>query len=120
MFGKQISPCHGCYTCLKSGICHIKDDMREWLVKFDGAQAIIFGTPVYFLTLPGQTKVLIDRLYPLFRKGKLTNKVGAVISVASSIGHINVWQTFNNFFCLAHMSAADFVYAFGREKGCVA
>jgi len=94
--------------------------MREWLVKFDGAQAIIFGTPVYFLTLPGQTKVLIDRLYPLFRKGKLTNKVGAVISVASSIGHINVWQTFNNFFCLAHMSAADFVYAFGREKGCVA
>ena len=117
MFRKQIAPCDGCYTCLKSGVCHIKDDMRDWLVKFEQAQAIIFGTPVFFFTLSGQAKVLMDRLYPLYTRGKLANKVGAVISVASSLGHTGVWQTYNNFFCAAHMLAADFVYAFGREKG---
>lgn len=117
MFRKQIAPCDGCYTCFKSGICHIKDDMQEWLAKFEQAQAIIFGTPVFFFTLPGQAKVLMDRLYPLYTTGKLTNKVGAVIAVASSIGHSSVWQVYNSFFCAAHMLAADFVYAFGREKG---
>ncbi len=117
MFRKQIAPCDGCDTCFKSGICHIKDDMQEWLVKFDQAQAIIFGTPVFFWSLPGQAKVLMDRLYPLYTKGKLANKVGAVIAVAASSGHTGVWQTYNNFFCAAHMLSADVVYAFGREKG---
>lgn len=117
MFRKQIAPCDGCYTCSESGICHIKDDMDEWLVKFEEAQVIIFGTPVFFWSLPGQAKVLMDRLYPLYTTGKLTNKVGAVIAVASSTGQVNVWQTYNNFFCAAHMLAADAVYAFGREKG---
>jgi len=117
MMSQNIAPCDGCYACSKSGICHIKDDMQEWLVKFEQAQAIIFGMPVFFFTLPGQAKVLMDRLYPLYIKGKLTNKVGAVISVASSLGHTGVWQTYNNFFNAAHMLAADFVYAFGRDKG---
>lgn len=117
MFQKQIAPCDGCYTCCKSGICHIKDDMDEWLVKFEEAQAIIFGTPVFFWSLPGQAKVLVDRLYPLYTTGKLTNKVGAVIVVASSMGHTAVWQTYNSFFCAAHMLAADVVNAFGSGKG---
>jgi len=113
----SVAPCDGCYACSKSGICHIKDDMQEWLVKIDQADAVVFSTPVYFWTVPGQTKVVMDRLYPLYMLGKLANKVGAVIATASSMGHTGVWQVFNNFFCACHMLAADFVYAYGREKG---
>lgn len=113
----SVAPCDGCYACSKAGVCHIEDDMQEWLVKVDQTDAVIFGTPVYFWTLAGQTKVLMDRLYPLYIEGKLANKVGAVIAVASSMGHTGVWQVFNNFFCASHMLAADFVYAYARERG---
>lgn len=113
----SIAPCDGCYACNKAGICHIEDDMQEWLVTLDQADAVIFGTPVYFWTLPGQTKVFMDRLYPLYTMGRLANKVGAVIAVAGSMGHTGVWQVFNNFFCACHMLAADFVCAYGRERG---
>jgi len=27
--GKNIQPCDGCWGCMKSGECHIKDDMQE-------------------------------------------------------------------------------------------
>ena len=27
--GKNIQPCDGCWTCMKEGRCHIKDDMQE-------------------------------------------------------------------------------------------
>lgn len=117
MIGTNIAPCDGCYACMKTGVCHIKDDMQEWLTKIEEADAVIFSTPVFFWTVPGQTKVVMDRLYSLYIKGKLANKVGAVIAVASSMGHTGVWQVFNNFFSASHMIAADFVYAYARERG---
>jgi multimeric flavodoxin WrbA len=117
MSGKQIAPCHGCLACRDSGTCRIEDDMQEWLVKFEQAQAIIFGTPVYFFNLSGSAKILMDRLFPLYIFGKLTNKIGGVIAVANSLGHTSVWHTYTTFFNAAHMLSADFVSAFAGLEG---
>ena len=45
---KQISPCDACDGCLGNGICVVEDDMQEIYQKFETADGIIFGTPVYF------------------------------------------------------------------------
>ena len=111
---KNIKPCEGCFSCQKTGKCRIKDDMPEIHEKLLEADGIIFGTPVYFFSAAAQAKILIDRTFCL--DNKLTNKVGGVISVASSIGNSQVWNQFNAFFSVKHMFAADFVYGFARKK----
>ncbi len=115
IWDKNIKPCTGCFSCLGTGECRIKDDMPEIHLKLLEADGIIFGTPVYFFSAAAQAKILIDRSFSL--GSKLTNKVAGVISVASSIGNCQVWNQFNAFFSVKHMFAADFVYGFAREKG---
>lgn len=59
---KKINYCTGCGTCnSKSKACPQKDDMPEILQKMLAADVIAMATPVYFYTMCGQMKTLIDR-----------------------------------------------------------
>ena len=59
---KKINYCTGCGTCFNGGKpCPQKDDMAEILEKIVGANVIVMATPVYFYTMCGQMKTLIDR-----------------------------------------------------------
>lgn len=59
---KTINYCTGCGTCFSmKGDCAQKDDMAEVLEKMIAADAIVMATPVYFYTMNGQMKTLIDR-----------------------------------------------------------
>ncbi len=113
----DIRPCDGCLSCHKTKQCHIKDGMQEIYPKVLAADALIFATPVYFLTLSAQAKTFIDRLYCLYRNQLLVNKVGGAITVTSRIGQSQVWNFFNMFFAINRMVNADFVAGFGRDKG---
>ena len=101
--GKDIKPCDACYSCTKTGKCHIKDDVQDVYVRLLDANGIIWGVPVYFHDVTAQAKILIDRSFALYANSKLANKVGGVISVASSMGHTGVRNTFNIFFSTHHM-----------------
>jgi multimeric flavodoxin WrbA len=59
---KKINYCTGCGTCQSNGgKCVQKDDMAEVLNKMIAADVIVMATPVYFYTMNGQMKTLIDR-----------------------------------------------------------
>jgi multimeric flavodoxin WrbA len=59
---KDIHYCTGCGRCLdRSRGCSQKDDMTEVLQKMIDADVIVMSTPVYFYTMDGQMKTLIDR-----------------------------------------------------------
>ncbi len=59
---KKINYCTGCGTCYNRGRgCSQKDDMAEVLEKMIAADVIVMATPVYFYTMNGQMKTLIDR-----------------------------------------------------------
>jgi multimeric flavodoxin WrbA len=58
----KINYCTGCGTCLdREKKCSQKDDMAGVLDKMVKADVIVMATPVYFYTMCGQMKTLIDR-----------------------------------------------------------
>lgn len=59
---REIDYCTGCGTCYNMGkSCPQEDDMPEVLEKMIAAGVIVMATPVYFYTMNGQMKTLIDR-----------------------------------------------------------
>lgn len=64
--GKHIAFCTGCLTCQKTGRCVIADDARAVAEKAKAADVIVFASPVYYYSIAGQLKTLLDRMNPLF------------------------------------------------------
>lgn len=64
--GKKIAFCVGCNACLKTGRCNIRDDAIAITEKMAKSQVIVWAAPVYYYTMPGQMKTLIDRSNALF------------------------------------------------------
>ncbi|MBI2979889.1 MAG: flavodoxin family protein [Chloroflexi bacterium] len=118
--GKEIKPCDGCQACVNTGKCHIKDDMQTLYQKLIEADGIIFGTPVYFYAMASQAKAVIDRTYALRRPTfRLVNKVGGVITVAGSLGRIDVLKDLYFNIAINHMIPADYIAATASEKGAI-
>ena len=44
---KKYGFCKGCFACLKTGHCVIKDDAVEIAAKMHDADVLVFATPVY-------------------------------------------------------------------------
>ena len=62
----QYGFCKGCLACQKLGHCVIKDDAVEIAVKMHDADVLVFATPVYYYSVSGQLKTMLDRANPLF------------------------------------------------------
>lgn len=61
----NIKGCQGCLYCRKNPVCIIDDDMSKIYKLIEDAKYIIIGTPVYICQVSAQTKLVLDRLYPL-------------------------------------------------------
>ena len=96
--GKTISSCDACRSCLKTGRCHIKDDMQEIYAKLQEADGIIFASPVYFWDITAPAKALIDRTFAFYENSGLRNKVAGVVVTSQRSGAARVIETFNGFF----------------------
>ena len=63
---KKINVCLGCGACYNTSKCIQKDDMVDLNDKMVEADVIVLATPVYFYSMAGQLKVLIDRCVPRY------------------------------------------------------
>lgn len=63
----DIQSCLGCFSCWKTtpGKCCIHDDMQTVLDKLLWADLTIWSFPLYYFSLPGKLKTVIDRQLPL-------------------------------------------------------
>ena len=59
--GKKIAHCISCYKCMEKGQCIIEDALFEYQEKFVAADGIIWGVPVYHMSVPSVVKALLDR-----------------------------------------------------------
>ena len=57
----MIGPCIECNSCYETGVCVIQDDYQQLLKKILEADGLIFATPVFFMSVCAQAKMLIDR-----------------------------------------------------------
>lgn len=74
----NISPCQGDNYCKgHQGKCAIDDDMTQIYEKILEADAIILASPIYFLDVTAQAKLIIDRLYAFFMEESLQEKLTA-------------------------------------------
>ncbi len=63
----HIRPCLGCFSCWNKtpGSCCIQDDMQQVISKLLWADITIWSFPLYYYTVPGGLKNLIDRQLPM-------------------------------------------------------
>ena len=71
----NIKPCMGCMACRSKGACILpEDDSVSVLRKIQDSDVIILGAPCYWGNIPGQMKVLFDRIvYGMMRGGTARN-----------------------------------------------
>jgi len=62
----KINFCTGCGICSSTHKCVHQDDMAAILDKMVQADVIVLATPIYFYTMDGQMKTLIDRTVPRY------------------------------------------------------
>jgi multimeric flavodoxin WrbA len=74
----DVTPCMACNGCWETGVCVIKKDaMRELYERFEAVDHVVAASPLYFTSLPGHFKVLIDRFQPYWvRTYRLSNPPG--------------------------------------------
>ncbi len=78
----KIGFCRACYGCRHTGRCVQTDDMDMLLDKMISADVIVLATPVYFYSMDGQMKTMIDRTLP--RYTEIRNKEFVFIATAAA------------------------------------
>lgn len=79
---KEIKFCTGCSSCaVNKGMCIHKDDVAEILKDMIALDVIVMSTPVYFYSISGQLKTLIDRTVARYTEVK--NKEFYIIATAA-------------------------------------
>ncbi len=78
---KKVAPCEACDYCLKTSECKHRDSTNEIIGQLQIADAIVFGTPVYWWGMTAQMKALIDKMYSFQSVGfKVpSKKIGLII-----------------------------------------
>lgn len=66
LYDKKISFCIGCFACLNTHRCIIHDDADTIAQKMLNSDVLVFATPVYYYSVSGQLKTMLDRANPLY------------------------------------------------------
>ena len=115
---KQINFCKACYYCKKAGECIQKDDVPAILQQLTEADVIVLATPVYFYTMCGQMKIMIDRCCA--RYTEITNKEFYFIIAAAENDKAMMERTIDGFRgfldCLEGPQEKGTVYGIGAWK----
>ena len=100
-----IDGCIACRGCADKGECVIPDQrFKELTDKFHNADGVFLAAPVYFGTMPGQTKAILDRLFfQCSQAGKMRHKVGASAAILRRTGGYTTIDDLNRFFFSADM-----------------
>jgi len=64
----DITPCQHCDACFEAGVCKIKDDMQMVYRELEKADRIVLASPVQFMGVSAQAKIMIDRCQALWAR----------------------------------------------------
>jgi multimeric flavodoxin WrbA len=70
----NIKPCTECNACYSTGVCPIEDDYPIVMQKMLLCDRLILATPIFFMTVCSQAKILIDRCQCLWARKYILKK----------------------------------------------
>ena len=106
---KDIRGCIACRTCMKNGKCVFDDLVNEVAPRFEAADGLVIGSPVYYASPNGTILSFVDRLFYSTRFSKHM-KVGAAVVSARRGGNTASFDVLNKYFSISGMPIATATY----------
>jgi multimeric flavodoxin WrbA len=106
---QAIRGCVACGSCYKTGKCVFDDLVNEVAPKFEAADGIVLGSPVYYASANATLVAFLDRLFYSSHFDKRM-KVGACVAVARRGGCSSTFDELNKYFTITGMPVASSHY----------
>ena len=108
--GKQdIHGCIGCNTCSRTGKCVFDDLVNEVSPKFEQADGLVVGSPVYYGSPNGTLIAFLDRLF-YSAQFSTQMKVGASVVSCRRGGNTASFDVLNKYFTISGMPIVSSTY----------
>ena len=107
--GQAIRGCISCGYCGKNGQCVVKDLVNETAPKFEAADGLVVGSPVYYGSPNGTILSFLDRLFYSSSFSKHM-KVGAAVVSCRRGGNSASFDVLNKYFTISGMPVAPSTY----------
>ena len=104
-----IRGCIACGSCYKTGKCAIDDIVNRIAPKFQEADGIVVGSPVYYASANATLIAFLDRMFYSTHFDKRM-KVGAGITIARRGGCSATFDELNKYFTISGMPVASSHY----------
>lgn len=106
---KDIRGCMACGGCYESGKCVFNDIVNEAAPKFEEADGLVIGSPVYYSSPNGTLISFLDRLF--YSTGFSKHfKVGAAVVSCRRGGNTASFDVLNKYFTISSMPVASSTY----------
>ncbi|WP_408070166.1 flavodoxin family protein [Butyrivibrio sp. JL13D10] len=106
---KDIRGCVSCGYCEKNGKCVVNDLVNEVAGKFEEADGLVVGSPVYYGSPNGTILSFMDRLFYSTSFSKHM-KVGAAVVSCRRGGNTASFDVLNKYFTISGMPVASSTY----------
>ena len=106
---RDIRGCIACGSCMKAGKCVFDDLVNETAPKFEAADGLVIGSPVYYASPNGTILSFLDRLFYSTRFPKHM-KTGAVVVSARRGGNTASFDVLNKYFSISGMPVVSSTY----------
>ena len=106
---KNIRGCVSCGYCEKNGKCVVNDLVNEVAGKFEEADGLVVGSPVYYGSPNGTILSFMDRLFYSTSFSKQM-KVGAAVVSCRRGGNTASFDVLNKYFTISGMPVASSTY----------
>lgn len=108
---KDVRGCIGCQYCRTHGKCVFNDIVNETAPKFQEADGLLVGSPVYYAGANGQLLSFLDRLfYSTAGTVDKTMKVGAAVVSSRRAGSTSAFDEINKYFTISAMPIVSSTY----------
>ncbi len=84
-----IRGCQGCFYCRTHDGCATKDYLQPMYEALNEADAIVFGSPIYYHQITGQSRVWLDRTFPMVGDNFAPRHPGKKVITIFSQGNSN-------------------------------
>ena len=106
---QDIRGCIACGSCGRNGKCVFDDAVNAIAPKFEAADGLVIGSPVYYASANATLMAFMQRLFYSTHFDK-TMKVGASITIARRGGCSATYDEMNKFFGISGMPIASSQY----------